>query len=142
MSLAQWLQSVAVRYRSPLISSAANRALRSSADPPRCRWIGVPRAVDGAAATPSLDRLGRLEAVLFLAREPISLRKLAQLANLTDGTEARTLIATLRGRYDARGSAFQVEQVAGGYQLLTRPKFAAWLRPLGVVEQEIRLSAP
>jgi len=78
----------------------------------------------------------------MLAREPLSLRKLAQSANLTDGTEARTLLTELRQCYDARGSAFQVEQMAGGYQLMTRPKFAPWLRPLVPREQEIRLSPP
>ena len=45
-------------------------------------------------------------------------------------------------RYDERGCAFQVAQVAGGYQLLSRPKFAPWLRPLAAGEQEIRLSPP
>lgn len=78
----------------------------------------------------------------MLAREPLSLRKLAQLANLTDGTEARTLLEGLRRRYDERGCAFQVAQVAGGYQLLSRAKFAPWLRPLGAGGQETRLSSP
>ena len=32
--------------------------------------------------------------------------------------------------YDAEGSAFRVEEVAGGFQLMTRPKFAPWLRRL------------
>jgi segregation and condensation protein B len=86
--------------------------------------------------------LSRLEAVLFLARSPLSLRKLAQLANLTDGTEARTLLRTLLERYDNRGCAFQVAQVAGGYQLLSRREFAPWLRPQGSGEREIRLSPP
>jgi segregation and condensation protein B len=83
-----------------------------------------------------------LEAVLLLAREPLSLRKLAQSANLTDATEARTLLTELRRCYDARGCAFGVEQLAGGYQLMTRPQFAHWLRPLVPAEQEIRLSPP
>jgi segregation and condensation protein B len=87
-------------------------------------------------------RRSRLEAVLLLAREPLSLRKLAQSANLTDGTEARTLLTELRRCYDARGCAFGIEQLAGGYQLMTRPKFAPWLRPLVPAEQEIRLSPP
>jgi segregation and condensation protein B len=80
--------------------------------------------------------------VLFVAREPLGLRKLAQLANLTDGTEVRTLIGELRSALDQRGCAFQVEQVAAGYQLRTRPQFAPWLRPLAAAEAEIRLSAP
>ena len=72
----------------------------------------------------------------------MSLRKLAQSANLADATEARTLLTDLRQRYDARGSAFTVEQLAGGYQLRTRPKFAPWLRPLVPSEEQVRLSPP
>jgi segregation and condensation protein B len=84
----------------------------------------------------------RLEAVLFLAREPLSTRKLAQLAGLTDGTEARTLITRLRARYDARSSSFQIKEVAGGFQLLTRSVFARWLRRLHPGAAETRLSVP
>jgi segregation and condensation protein B len=93
---------------------------------------------DGRAA----GRCSRLEAILFLSREPLGLRKLAQLANLEDATEARTLLRSLRDRYDERGCAFQVAQVAGGYQLLSRREFASWLRPQAPKEREIRLSAP
>jgi segregation and condensation protein B len=105
------------------------------------------RTPAGRGATDVRDRRNttrrsRLEVVLFLAREPLSLRKLAQLANLTDGTEARTLLNSLRQRYDERGCAFQVAQVAGGYQLLSRPEFAVWLRPHALRPQAVRLSAP
>jgi segregation and condensation protein B len=88
------------------------------------------------------SRRSRLEATLFLSREALGLRKLAQSANLADATEARTLLAELRGIYDRRGCAFQVEQLAGGYQLRTRPKFAPWLRPLVPPSEQIRLSPP
>ncbi len=90
----------------------------------------------------AVDRRSRLEAVLFLAREPLSLRKLAQMANLADATEARTLLDDLRNRHDDRNCAFQVAQVAGGYQLLSRREFAQWLRPRNSVDREIRLSPP
>ena len=109
------------------------------------RWLD-PRAASPAAPTgiaaARIARRSRLEAVLLLAREPMSLRKLAQSANLADATEARTLLTDLRQRYDARGSAFTVEQLAGGYQLRTRPKFAPWLRPLVPSEEQVRLSPP
>ncbi len=87
-------------------------------------------------------RLARLEAVLFLAREPLGSRKMAQLAGLADGTKARTLVRSLNRRYDGEGSAFRVEEVAGGFQLLTRPKYAPWLRRLHSTPVEVRLSAP
>ena len=141
-SLAQQLQRVAgatgCRSARPIDESLV------SGLPPLFRWA---RQTDGRSATDGqerreLTRRGRLEAVLFLAREPLSLRKLAQLASLTDGTEARTLLNSLRRRYDQRGSAFQVVQVAGGYQLLSRPDFAPWLRPHAAREQAVRLSPP
>lgn len=79
---------------------------------------------------------------MLLAGEPLSSRKLSQLANLADGTEARTLIRRLNRLYDEQGSAFRAEEVAGGFQLLTRRKFASWLRRLQYLPEEMRLSAP
>ena len=97
----------------------------------------------GEASVADADgNLARLEAVLFLSREPLTSRKLSQYANLADGTQARTLIRRLNERYDAAGRAFRVEQVAGGYQLLTRRKLAPWLRRLAHMPGETRLSAP
>ena len=87
-------------------------------------------------------RTARLEAVLFLAREPVNTRKLAQLAHLADGTEARTLVRRLNRWYDESGSAFRAEELAGGFQLMSRPKFGAWLRRLYNSPAEVRLSAP
>lgn len=86
--------------------------------------------------------MARLEAVLFLAKEPLSSRKLSEYANLADGTEARTLVTRLNRRLDEAGRAFRVEQVAGGYQLVTRPKFAEWLRRLSHVPGALTLSPP
>ena len=144
-SLGVQLRSVAGRYGQRLSScreqaygQRANRATRGI-----YVWMSNPMGRGTTpSASPSMARRSRLEAVLILSREPLSLRKMAQLANLTDGTEARTLLESLRRRYDERGCAFQVAQVAGGYQLLSRPKFASWLRPLGAGEQETRLSPP
>ncbi len=86
--------------------------------------------------------LQRLEAVLFLAREPLNSRKLSEFASLADGTQARTLVHKLNQQYDRRGRAFQVKQVAGGYRLMTRPQFAPWLRQLEFGQKMLRLSSP
>ncbi|MCA9240437.1 MAG: SMC-Scp complex subunit ScpB [Planctomycetales bacterium] len=91
---------------------------------------------------PAIDRRARLEAVLLIAGEPLSLRRMAQLANLEDGTEARRLLDELRRLYDARGCAFQVEALAGGYQLLTRAKLSPWLTMATRDRQELGLSQP
>ena len=88
------------------------------------------------------ERLARVEAVLFLAREPLTSRKIGQLAGLSDGTAARTAVRQLNRLYDQGGSPFRAEELAGGFQLLTRPLFGAWLRRLLHTPVETRLSAP
>lgn len=84
----------------------------------------------------------RLEAVLFLSREPLSSRKLSQYADLADGTQARTLVKKLNKHYDSVGRAFHIKQVADGFQMLTRPPFAPWLRRLHNSNNSNRLSGP
>jgi segregation and condensation protein B len=128
---------------SPFAAGPAMIAAQSATWHPAKSWHScATRDNQKRLTAPQLGRRGRLEAVLFLSREPIAPRKLAQLANLTDGTEARTLLESLRKRYDERGCAFQVVQVAGGYQLLSRPEFATWLRAQAGHAESIRLSPP
>jgi segregation and condensation protein B len=103
---------------------------------------GQRRNNSGNEATARDARLARTEAVLFVAREPLTSRKLAHFAGLLDGTEARTLVRRLNRLLDAEGCAFRVEEVAGGFQLMTRAKFGSWLRRLFQSPVEIRLSSP
>ena len=93
------------------------------------------------AAFQRTEEQARLEAALFLAREPLPTRKLAKLARLTDGTRARALIRELNAAFDADGSAYRVEWIAGGFQLLSRAPFGPWLRRLIESAPETRLSA-
>lgn len=87
-------------------------------------------------------RRQRVEAVLLLSRSPLPTRKLSQLAGLADATEARTLVRKLNQVYAERGRAFRAEEVAGGYQLLTHPRLAPWLRRLGHIPETIQLTPP
>jgi segregation and condensation protein B len=120
---------------------AAAHSYRTDKFPPPLEPAKQPADRDLSSLMPDSAQ-ARLEAVLFLAREPLGSRKLAQYANLADGTQARTLIRHLNEQYDAAGRAFRVEQVAGGYQLLTRRALSPWLRRLAHVPAETRLSAP
>jgi len=142
--LGQMLRSTAQRYQ-PRRSDEANffsskiakNFLGYQAEPPVEKSAANPQPVDDLRA-----KLADLEAVLFLAREPLSTRKLAKLTKLADGTEARTLVKKLARRYDQCGRALQVVEVAGGFQLLTRPQLAPWISRLYGGAQEVRLSGP
>lgn len=128
------------------------RLLRQQVIPriaPRIALSRIQGAVGSQSSEPAAShaeaqtlRRTRLEAALLLSREPITLRKMAQLAGLDDATEARTLLKELSGLHDARGSAFEVLQVGGGYQMLTRSKLAPWLERLAPADQAPPLSPP
>jgi segregation and condensation protein B len=83
-----------------------------------------------------------IEGVIFIAREPITTTKLVQYARLHNGKEARQLIEQLNTQYDKTNRAYRIEQVAGGYQLMSRPVFSDWLKRLEHTIAPQRFSAP
>jgi segregation and condensation protein B len=85
-------------------------------------------------------RLAVVEATLMAADEPLQARRLAVIAGLKDGTEARRLVRKLQRLYDDDRTAFQVEELAGGFQLLTRPQFHPWLMRMRRTGNDLRLS--
>ncbi len=87
-------------------------------------------------------KLARVEAALFAAGEPLTTRRIADIANLSDGVEARVLVQELKILYDTDQTAFTVDNVAGGWQLRTRSEFAPWLQKLHPARHESRLSQP
>ncbi|MDR2345373.1 MAG: SMC-Scp complex subunit ScpB [Planctomycetaceae bacterium] len=95
--------------------------------------------------TPDKDRnefLSRVEAVLFLSREPLTLRRISMLADLPDGYRVKQILRDLNQRYDKQHFSFHIVEVAGGVQLRTRPEFAAWLLRVQETPVIVRLSSP
>ncbi|TXT19235.1 MAG: segregation and condensation protein B [Planctomycetota bacterium] len=87
-------------------------------------------------------KMARLEAVLFVADEPLPIKRLIQLATLADADEAQELIDRLNLAYDASGSTFRVERVATGLRLLTRREFVYWLDKLHQRQAALKLTPP
>ena len=133
------------RFANSRTSISRFSTLGGAGEPDRQSDTGSP-ADAGHPADPgnedSVQRRRRTEAVLLFHRGPVPLRKLSQLAGLADATEARTLLRQLNSIYDKTGGAVRVEEVAGGYQLLTRPALAPWLRRFASAPQTVRLSSP
>lgn len=136
-------------WRRRQLSRRWSPPLEPGRDRHRGMWVQArtrfqrPKTPDALPDGPQLrgEELARLEAALFLAREPLTPRRLAKLAGLADGTRARTLVRELRRLHVAAGSAFRVEQIAGGFMLMTRAAFGPWVRRLLGTPAETRLSA-
>ena len=87
-------------------------------------------------------KMARVEAVMFVADVALSAKKLAQLATLADVAEVKRIVDQLNVAYDQDDSAFQVERVASGYRLLTKPLFSFWLGKLHQRQAELKLTPP
>jgi segregation and condensation protein B len=75
--------------------------------------------------------LARLEAVLWLADEPMTARKIGAVLGVNSVDHVEELIDQLQSLLAAEDSAFQIEELAGGYQLLTQSRYYPWLVRLG-----------
>ncbi len=79
-------------------------------------------SADPLARAPAL---ALLEAALLIADEPLPLRKLVQITGIADASTVRRWLTKLQDLYDQDGSAFELEELAGGFQLMTRPNITA-----------------
>lgn len=84
--------------------------------------------------------LAAVEAALLSADEPLNPRRLAGVAGLKDAAEARRLVRKLQALFDRDGTAFQIEELAGGFQLLSRALYHPWLVRLRRTSNELRLT--
>ena len=83
---------------------------------------------------------GLVEAVLFAAGNPVPVKELAAILEL-DVLGTQNILTRLQQELDERHSGLTLRQVAGGYQLATRPEaFATVERLSPVVDRKI--SAP
>jgi len=109
--------------------------------PPIYRFLGEESREDKGEGELARDaRLARVEAALLAADEPLTARRLVVVAELKDTAEARTVVERLQTLYQKDDSAFQVEELAGGFQLLTRPEFHPWLARVRRLNVDLRLS--
>jgi len=80
-----------------------------------------------------------VEAILFAMDEPTSPDSLAEAAGEGVTAEAvRAVVGELNTEYAAAGRAFSIEEIAGGFQLLSRPEFNRYLKKLLRARNEAR----
>ena len=79
------------------------------------------------------------EAVLFASDESLSAARLADIVG-TSVKQIRRHIENLNGKYEANNNAFRIEQIAGGYQMLTLSDYNLWLKKLLRVRSDSKLS--
>jgi segregation and condensation protein B len=83
-----------------------------------------------------------IEALLFASDAPLSAADLSRVDERLDEDTVEAVIQELRAEYELSERSFQIYEVAGGYQILTRPEFVTVLERYDSVPQPARLSVP
>lgn len=91
------------------------------------------------AAAPPID-VAALEALIFSTHHPLTAAQIADVLELPVSKGVKHAIAALNDAYATTGRSFRIEQVAGGYQMLTLPQFGAVLQKLHTREADTRLT--
>lgn len=81
-----------------------------------------------------LDRRGILEALLFLAEEPLPLVRLQEILGDEDPATTEASIRELTLALEREGRGLMVQEVAGGFRLATRPEAHPWIQRLQQVK--------
>lgn len=69
-----------------------------------------------------------IEGLLFVSGRPVSLKRLKEVLMGMEHAAVRQLIGQLDEEYVQSRRAFRVQEVAGGYQLVTDPGLAPWMK--------------
>lgn len=81
-----------------------------------------------------------IEAVLFASDEPVSVSRLANVVEAGSVKQIRECVKSLNEKYRAGAFSFRIEQIAGGYQMMTLRLFNHWLKQLMNVRTDNKLS--
>jgi segregation and condensation protein B len=91
----------------------------------------APHAASGGGAPRAVENVVKaiVEALIFASPEPLTPKQLYKLLDSEPKEDVQAAIAELKRDYDRPGG-LQLVEVAGGYQIVTRPDLHEWVRRL------------
>ena len=81
-----------------------------------------------------------LEAILFAASEPITIKQFQHAIPNITVREIRKALSELRDEYQQMNRSFHLIEIANGYQICTRPEFSDWIRKFYIQQVRVTLS--
>lgn len=98
-----------------------------------------PRVPKGADSVTPEEAAATVEAILFASDTPLKASRICLVGQLTPRA-VREAVQALNDRYDQADCTFRIEEIAGGYQMLTRPEYHDILSRLHESRRDHRLS--
>ena len=82
-----------------------------------------------------------IESLLLVAEDPLTIDRIKNILALAEKKEIQNALAELSSEYENRKGGFFLREVAGGYQIRTRPEYREWIKRL-IQPKPLRLSKP
>jgi len=85
---------------------------------------------------------GVIESLLFVNERPVTIDQIKRVLETVGATDIKKAIAGLQDGYEERKSGMMIVEIAGGYQMLSNPAYASYLRSFYKTKHKEKLSKP
>lgn len=85
---------------------------------------------------------GAVESIVFISEVPITL---SEIQNILEGLDIETIkdiVQELKNDYEQRNSGIKITEVAGGYQMVTSPNYATFIKKFYKIKHSEKLTMP
>ncbi len=102
--------------------------------------------INAGNLTPTQDKQPKenpksiLEAILFAASEPITVKQFQHAMPGINARDIRKALTEIRDEYQNMNRSFRLMEIANGYQICTRPEFSDWIRKFYIQQVRVTLS--
>ncbi len=83
-----------------------------------------------------------IEAMLFVTDKPLFVNEIRGALEDVDSRRIKDVISELSKEYEEANRAFRIKEIAGGFQIVTDPVLAPWLKRLYKTSGPDRLTGP
>jgi segregation and condensation protein B len=109
-------------------------------DAPEPAIAAAPEAAEEASVLPTPQVRAVLEALVFAAPQPLTPKEIGRVLQGVPREEWQKQLEELQADYARDERGLQIVEVAGGYQITTRPEYNDWVRELLDPRTPTRLS--
>lgn len=85
---------------------------------------------------------GAIEAIIFISEGPINLDEIQNIFEGLDLETIKSIIEDLKKDYEQRNSGIKLIEVAGGYQMVTSPTYANFIKKFYKIKHSEKLTMP
>jgi segregation and condensation protein B len=83
-----------------------------------------------------------IEALLFASDKPLTIEQVRKVFDNLEASEVRKILEELKNEYEQSNRGLRLAEIAGGFQMITAPTFAVFLKKLFKARHVERLSKP